>query len=157
MTKTIGKALLLIGVLFTIAIAIKGWRQEIFVLSQTSISLGLRRTFYLFLYFPIAIGIAIAGAILAFGEYTHHVFVKRIALTASLFLLALAVGFLVMNVIYNIRFYEGAGLIAVLLMNGVFVLPLLCLSGLFFLVSRGAAIKSRRVSETDSHSTQLFS
>ncbi len=157
MTKTIGKALLLIGVLFTIAIAIKGWRQEIFVLSQTSISLGLRRTFYLFLYFPIAIGIAMAGTILAFGEHTRHVFVKRIALTASLFLLALAVGFLVMNVIYNIKFYEGAGLIAVLSMNGVFVLPLLCLSGLLFLVSRGTAIKSRRVSETDSHSTQLSS
>ena len=151
MTKTIGKALLLIGALFTIALAIGGWHQEIFVSSQTSASLGLRRTFFLFLYFPIAIGVAVAGVMLGFGEHIHHVLVKKVALTASLFLLALAVGFLVMNVIYNLKFYEGAGLIAVLLMNGMFVLPLLCLSGLFFLVSRGGIIKSRRVSENDSH------
>jgi len=135
MIKTIGKAFLIIGVLLAAAIAIEGWRQAIFAPSQTGAAIGLRRIFFLFVYIPAAIGVAIVGSILAFGSQVNNAAIKKTSLVASVFFFLLALGFITMNISSNVRYYEGEGLIFVVLMNLILAAPVLFLGGLLYWIS----------------------
>jgi len=141
MIKTIGKALSIIGVLLATVIVIVGWRHAIFSSSQTGAAIGLRRIFFLFVYIPAAIGVAIVGSILAFGSQVNNAAIKKTSLVASVFFFLLALGFITMNISSNVRYYEGEGLIFVVLMNLILAAPMLFLGGLLYWISRGGMSK----------------
>lgn len=137
MQRIISSILLAAGLLTIIGGVLWGWKEGVFDWSRMGAGIGLTRTFFLFLYMPIAIGITIAGCILLFkGWIARNNLIKMGGFLISFFLFMIALGFVVSNVTSNIRNYGGDDLWWVLTLNFVFTSPMLFLSGLFFLISQ---------------------
>ncbi len=137
MSRTIGKLLLVMGLLMTGGVVIWGWDNKIFDFSQTGTAIGLRRLFFLLLYFPIPMSVTVVGLVLTLrGWIVKSILVKRAALVISVLLFLFAMSFVVFNTMGNIEHYEGKDVFKVLIINFVFALPILFLSGLLFFISR---------------------
>lgn len=137
MYRTIGKVLLMVGVLITAGVVIWGWNTGVFDCSRTGAGIGLRRVFFLVLYLPIPIAVTSVGFALAFKDsIAKSILAKKVMLVIAALLLLFAMSFVAVNVMGNIRYYGGGDVLKVLMLNLIFALPILFLSGLLFFMSR---------------------
>jgi len=140
MFRTIGKVLLVTGLLATVGTAIWGWNNAVFNFSQTGTALGLRRLFFYLLYLPIPMSVAAVGLVLTFRDrMARTITMRKIALVISILLFLFAMSFVAFNVMSNIMHYEGEDVLKVVTLNFVFTLPILFLSGLLFFSSRAVS------------------
>ena len=137
MSKIIGRALLVAGLLMMVGVLIWGWYSGIFDFSQTGAAIGLRRLFFYFLYLPIPMIIAVAGLVLMSKNWiASNVPLKMMALVMSVFLFLSAIIFVAFNVMGNVMHYGKEDMLKVIVLNLIFTLPVLFLSGLLFFSSR---------------------
>ena len=132
MYKKIGVEFLVVGLLTTVWVIIWGWNNGVFDFSRTGAGVGLGRLFFLFIFFPASISLAISGLILAFREWIARIIlIKKIALVISILLFLFAAVFVASNVTHS--YIEDIDDVLGFI---IIALPIVFLSGLFFFLSR---------------------
>lgn len=140
MNRKIGKVILVVGTMITAGVVMWGWNAGIFGFSQTDAGVGLTRAFFLLIYLPIPIIVIAIGLSLAFKDTIKNAIAKSVPLKISMLVISIllflfAMGFMGVNITWSIRYY-GGDVPKVLILNLLFVSPILVLSGILFFTSR---------------------